>query len=236
MVFGWLFLGNRTTSKKFLYLLFLAIFSFFLVLISFGFRTSEKLKINIIWLSGYMVAIILNINGSNSEEKNYSKDNNYLFYKIYSNIQLIFNWFSKKFLLNLFLFIFFFFLACYRVLYTRYSYDLPFGILLAIALYFFVSYTNRSSHVFSLRTKKVIRFFARYSFTLYLLHYSILWILSTFKYDFSPYSLFFIGFIISNFLSLIIAYFTEMRYNRIKKYVISRISKIKVTTAKIMKN
>lgn len=236
MVFGWLILGNRTTSKKFLYIFILAMFSFFLVLTSFGFRTSEKLKIIIIWLSGCMVAIILNISGNNANERTITKDDNSLFNKIYRKIQLILNWFSQKLLLSFLLFVLVFCLACYRVLYTKFSYDLPFGILLALALYFFVSFTNRSNHEFSVRTKKIIKFFASYSFTLYLLHYSILWIISAVKYDVSPYFLFFTGFLLSNFLSIIVAYFTEMRYNRIKKYILSRFSKIKVSTAKTLEN
>jgi len=73
---------------------------------------------------------------------------------------------------------------------------------------------------FGLRAKKLINFLADYSFTLYLLHYTVLNILiSLFAKSVNPYLLFAAGLILPNLLSMAVAYFTEMRYRTFRIFL-----------------
>jgi len=223
MVFGWLLLGNRGIKKKIIYLIILSLFVFLLAIIILGPRYITKVRILITWIFGSVVAILVNFienkDGTVLLNQNYSS----ITKKIQIRAQMLFNWFANRPKLCLILSAFFFGLACYVVYYSKVAYNISFSLLLTVSLYFFLNFSYRSRHKFSDRSKKIIKLFASYSFTLYILHYTLLWILSTFKSEISPYLLFVIGFSVSNLLSLVIAYFTEMRSKRVKDYFINKL-------------
>jgi len=222
MVFGWLVLGSRTTSNKFVYSIILSLFIFLLVIIILGPRKIGKSRILITWISGSVVAVFLNLIENNNEKHSLNRKNGNFLEKIQKKVNLVFTWFSNQKKLCLILSAFFFGLTCYYVYYTKVAYSLTFSLLLTLTFIFFLIYSYRSRHKFSNRSKKIIKLLASYSFTLYILHYSLFWILTTFTGG-SPYLLFPLGFLVSNFLSLIIAYFTEMRSKRVKDYLLNKI-------------
>ena len=63
----------------------------------------------------------------------------------------------------------------------------------------------------------IIKCMAKYSFTLYLIHYSILDLLSTHYKGVSPYLLFILGFLFCNFLAILIGWITEGYFTKICK-------------------
>ena len=216
-------LGNRSKSNKIIYLIILSLFVFVLALILLGPRYITKVKILITWMSGSVVAIFLNLIENKDGTLSLNEKNSSFLEKFQNKAKTSFSWFANRTKLCLILSAFFFVLACYVVYTTKVAYNLSFSLLLTLALYFFLNYSYRSRHKFSNRSKKIIKLSADYSFTLYIWHYTILWILSIFKSEFSPYLLFLIGFIVSNLLSLIIAYFTEMRSKRVKEFLMEKI-------------
>ena len=223
MVFGWLLLGNRGIKKKIIHLIILSLFVFLLAIIILGPRYITKVRILITWIFGSVVAILVNFIENKDGTVLLNQNDSSITKKIQIRAQMLFNWFANRPKLCLILSAFFFGLACYVVYYTKVAYNISFSLLLAVSLYFFLNFSYRSRHKFSDRSKKIIKLFASYSFTLYILHYTLLWILSTFKSEISPYLLFVIGFSVSNLLSLVIAYFTEMRSKRVKDYFINKL-------------
>jgi peptidoglycan/LPS O-acetylase OafA/YrhL len=116
-------------------------------------------------------------------------------------------------------FLFFIMLAVIREYIVRIAYDTIFALFLGGALYFLIIHLNRTRFKFPQVFTKFIRLWADYSLSLYLLHYSVFTILVIFKSTFSPYSLFLLGYVISNVSSMTVAYFTEMNHKKLRKYL-----------------
>lgn len=146
--------------------------------------------LTVVWMVGLLVALLLNT-------------------EIHQNLK------NKSLALS----ILFSALAFGKVYVTKNAYELIFALFLAAAMYFFIVYANQSQFKVPRTTKKTIRILSKYSFTLYMLHYTIFTIFTTFKNSYSPYLLFIVAFVLSNVFSLIIAYFTEMRYKDFRKYL-----------------
>ena len=106
-------------------------------------------------------------------------------------------------------------LSAMRAYKTKEAYDLLFASLLAIALFFLIYALQNNNCFKSKLLNRCISVMAKYSFTLYLIHYSILEIIRLYIGSISPYILLGISFVFCNLLSLFIAYFTEMRYKSI---------------------
>jgi len=104
--------------------------------------------------------------------------------------------------------------ALYRVYSTMDEYEAVFAFLLALLLA--VSVDLFKEIKFSKGFKSVIRFGSGYSYTLYLVHFSVLDLISShFTSDSnSPYLLFLLGFIISNLISAILGYCSELVLTR----------------------
>ena len=112
--------------------------------------------------------------------------------------------------------VFLLFTATIRVLLTMKEYEPILAFLLAIALLISISlaYDTEGLKKYS----KIIRFTANYSFTLYLIHYSILDLLSSnYKGTANPYLLFCIGFLISNIIAAVLGYYTEIKLTKLVK-------------------
>ena len=103
--------------------------------------------------------------------------------------------------------------ASYRVLDTLVEYDPVFAFLIAVAICLFIDLAPsfKFSKIFCASSK----FIAGYSYTLYLIHYSI------FDFLLKEYGqgvlTFWIGFLISNLLAMAMGYFFEERGARIVK-------------------
>jgi peptidoglycan/LPS O-acetylase OafA/YrhL len=108
------------------------------------------------------------------------------------------------------------FLALARVFYVMEAYDPIFAFLLALGLWITIDiYKNK---VFSDRIEWVIKYNSSYSYTLYLVHYSIFdFIKSHFDESYNPYLLFVFGFLVSNIISVIIGRYTELKLTKLVK-------------------
>jgi peptidoglycan/LPS O-acetylase OafA/YrhL len=102
-----------------------------------------------------------------------------------------------------------------RISATMREYDFIFAFILAIGLLIGIELCSNIN--VKENTAKVIRLIANYSYTLYLIHYSIYdFIVNHFKGIIDSNQLFLLGFFISNILALCIGYFTE---TKLTKYV-----------------
>lgn len=73
------------------------------------------------------------------------------------------------------------------------------------------------------KTKKVIQFFADYSFTLYLLHYSLLnFFLVIFKPETNKLTFLILSFLVVNLFSIVVAKYTEMKYKVVRSFLIKK--------------
>jgi peptidoglycan/LPS O-acetylase OafA/YrhL len=110
-------------------------------------------------------------------------------------------------------------LAALRITITMTEYEAIFAFILALALLLILDITTNIQ--FSNKVIKLIKFNASYSYTLYLIHYSILSFLhSNFMHIVNPYLLFILGFLVSNILSLTLGYFTEsIMTKRVKTFL-----------------
>lgn len=98
---------------------------------------------------------------------------------------------------------------------TKEAYDLVYASLIILFIFFYlqiISNINFNSE----KLKKIVHFIAGYSFTLYLIHYTIFDLIAFFNQKNSSLSTFFFAIIISNMLALILGYYTEMRYKRFR--------------------
>ncbi|MEO6903513.1 MAG: acyltransferase [Bacteroidia bacterium] len=100
-------------------------------------------------------------------------------------------------------------LALTRAYYKMDAYDPIFAFLLAISIWLIIDiYKDKN---ISKKITKLIKYNASYSYTLYLVHYSILdFIKAHFDKTISPYLLFIVGFIIANIISILIGRYTEL--------------------------
>lgn len=112
-----------------------------------------------------------------------------------------------------------------RILKTHEAYDLVYVTLITMFIIFSLSYASYFSFPFD-KLKLFIKLMAGYSFTLFLIHYSIFDFISIWykSIDGNKHSQVFIAsFFISHFLSIILAFYTEMRYRDVKIFLIHRI-------------
>jgi peptidoglycan/LPS O-acetylase OafA/YrhL len=112
-------------------------------------------------------------------------------------------------------------LALVRLGITIKEYEPVFAFALAMALLLIIDITTNIN--FNQKLISAIQYNASFSFTLYLIHYSILdFIAVHFKGTHNPYMLFMAGFVLSNIFSIIIGRYTEMGLTRsFKTYLYS---------------
>ncbi|MGJ0353777.1 acyltransferase family protein [Aliarcobacter cryaerophilus] len=99
------------------------------------------------------------------------------------------------------------------------AYDLVYVTLIIFFIYFYLSFFSTINYT-SEKLKKIIHFFASYAFTLYLIHYSILDFMYFFLDKNNAIKLFIISIIVSNFLAFVLAYFTEIKYKKVRIFMI----------------
>lgn len=100
------------------------------------------------------------------------------------------------------------------------AYDLIFAASLMGSLFFAVRALDSIGPVFNPGIGKIIKIAADYSFSLYLIHYSVFFYLVPLMVQVSPWILFALGFVGSNLIALLLALFTEMRHKQLTKFLI----------------
>jgi len=107
--------------------------------------------------------------------------------------------------------------ACLRLSITVKEYEPVLAFLLAAAILVSISITAQTK-IFQ-KYRLIIRFAANYSFTLYLIHYTVLdLICSTYKNTTNPILLFTMGLVLCNILAALLGYYTEMKITPIVKH------------------
>jgi peptidoglycan/LPS O-acetylase OafA/YrhL len=215
LFFGWLLLGKRTTKKKFIYYIILAIFTLIMGIIFFRNRMEIKIYYIIIWYLGASFAFLMgklnNYFQKNLKQNEYKSQGNEFQLKI--KIKYL------SLLISLFLFI----LAIFKAsTFKKFhdAYDLLYNVLLACSVLFFLAYIQYTSFKYPKKIKKIIDFLASYMFTLFLFHVSFFNLLLKYNHEIT----FFIFIhIIANILSIIIASFTEMRHREINKFLLKKL-------------
>ncbi len=163
-------------------------FVFLCIVPAYNLFTGRGHGLTLFWLFGVLIGIV---------------------YDKYKTVQL-----SK--LMKLGLFIALLLIAGLRVSMTMEAYDPIFAFLLAGSL--LIGMELCSTLQVNKQASTIIRLVANYSYTLYLIHFSIYdFIIVHFKYNVSLYSLFLIGFFISNIISFAIGYYTETKLTKIVK-------------------
>jgi len=103
--------------------------------------------------------------------------------------------------------------ATVRIARTMEEYEPLFGFILALCLWLMIDLFREVK--FNQRIIKFIRYIAGYSYTLYLVHYTVFdFMVTHFKDSMSPNLLFFLVFMISNILSGTVGYFFETKFTR----------------------
>lgn len=115
------------------------------------------------------------------------------------------------------------FLAFQRLVLTTGAYDLVYVTFLSLSIGSALVITSFNARNYE-KTKKVTHFIAGYTFTLYLIHYSIYDFLSVINKDEKSFIMFLFAIILSNLLSLLIAYYTEMRYKKLRYFIHNKLS------------
>jgi peptidoglycan/LPS O-acetylase OafA/YrhL len=83
---------------------------------------------------------------------------------------------------------------------------------------------DQAEPVYTPAILRAITFMANYSFSLYLIHYSIFVLLAPLKVSMSPYLLFGGGVVGSNVIAALLALLTEMRHRQLTKHLIKAFS------------
>jgi len=124
------------------------------------------------------------------------------------------------------------FLAMVRAYVKMDAYDPIFAFLLAIVVWLIIDVFK--GKIIPRKITKVIRFNGSFSYTLYLVHYSILdFIKVHFGKTANPYLLFIIAFIVANLVSILIGRYTEVKLTgRVKEILYGKIKNKRLLTLK----
>ncbi len=227
LLFGWLLLGLRTTKRNyFLYIIILALFSLIIIIICLGTQTTKKINYIIIWiLSAVFLFLMIRLN--TYIEKKSLKNN---FDEVKRKNQLK----KKVKYVSLAISTFLFIMALLRGIYFKFDnpYELVYNLFLTGAVFFLLIISQYTDFIYPKKVKKALNFIASYSFTLFLIHVAV------FNFLLKPFDnviYFIIIYINVNILSFIIAYFTEMKSEKIYHYLL-KLFGLETKTQKLSKN
>lgn len=98
------------------------------------------------------------------------------------------------------------------------AYSLLYAFILSLLILFtMILLDQKRSFLEAYQTR--IHFFASYSFSLFLIHYSIFALMANLNNNISPYILFLMSFVLSNICAIVLAYYGEMRYKSVASYL-----------------
>lgn len=113
--------------------------------------------------------------------------------------------------------------AVARYLTTFVEYEVTLAALLSLALFCLVFFTQTTSLKLLERFEKPIRFIAEYSYTLYLLHFTlIVFLRDTFGANQDMHLLFWVAVVLANVVSIVLALPFEMRHRKFRTYLKNR--------------
>lgn len=115
-------------------------------------------------------------------------------------------------------------MACLLLAHTKQPYDVRFAVLFTGALVSLILLADQLEFRFPVRVAALIRLVANYSFTLYLLHYTVLDFLLQHPAFASAKANFATGFIVANVASLAIASVTEMHHQATGRWLKARLA------------
>lgn len=113
---------------------------------------------------------------------------------------------------------------------TKEAYDLVYVTLISLFIYFYlqvISNVNFNSE----KLRNIIHFISSYSFTLYLIHYTIFDLIAFFNQNNSSLIVFYFAIVISNILAVTLAYYTEMKYKNFRNFLINLLNKKEISNA-----
>jgi peptidoglycan/LPS O-acetylase OafA/YrhL len=211
---GWFILGKKDLRRKYKYFGILATFAFMIIAVYLGPWYKAKIigdtGLFFIWICGIFITIILNRYNRIIKKKR-ELDNNWFGQEKINKIFLY---------LSLILFTFGSIGALFILDLT--PYDIEYLVILVASVFFFLIYSQYAEVKYKERFKKIIRFMASYTFTLYIVHFSLFNFLTIFLEDINSVLLFFIGYFSSNILSILIAELTERRSYKLNKYLLKK--------------
>jgi peptidoglycan/LPS O-acetylase OafA/YrhL len=119
-------------------------------------------------------------------------------------------------------------LALVRAYIKMEAYDPIFAFLLAVVLWLVIDFYKNKEY--SKNTIKLIKYNASFSYTLYLVHYSILAFIKThLGASYNPYVLFIVAFIAANIISILIGRYTELSLTKkVKLFLYEKIETRKI--------
>jgi len=208
MIFGWAVLGKKTTDKNFVYIIIFSLFSFLFLIVVFGYHFQKKITCIIIWILGAVYLLCLN------------KLNNY-FQKVRNDINKKANTdiLKKRIsLICLFFSLVLFILAIIRLNDHQNAFAIDYSVLLGSSFCLFLTFSEFSKFKYPKIIKKIIRFMASYSFTLYLLHAAVFSFYKIFINEMNNFLLFLLVYFVINIISIFIASFSEMQTSTIKNW------------------
>lgn len=249
MFFGWVYLRKKTVKSKYVYFIILGALVFICFLVFSGFQCnglSRYIKFFFLWNSGLFIIIILNrieefnsnyrskgsttINSTSrtritnhtinqitkSSKKNHYQSRNSLLSKSLIKLSAV---------VSLILF-------CLTLIvhaFYQNSYPISYLMLFICSFFFFLVYSQYSQHKYSQKTKRIIIFLSNYSFTLFLLHYSLYgFFIDYFRFFFNNIVLLLISYICINLISIGVAYISEMRSNQFNAFLLKKFKLSKI--------
>jgi peptidoglycan/LPS O-acetylase OafA/YrhL len=212
MVFGWIILGQRTIKKKYIYSILIGFFSFMLILIILGYNFWNKLRFTFIWFLGVFFSY-----GIYKCDKIFQQKTT----KLLENREKKIDSMKKKIrifcVINILILLI---LAIIRLYFHADPLDTLYYFLLVGVVLLFIIYSQYSSLKYPDKIKKIIIFLADYSLTLYLMHFSLYNLLMGYlKSQLNDILALLIMFLLVNIVSMVVAYFTEMRSDKIYNFL-----------------
>ncbi len=201
--FGWIIFNlKQILNLNYKYIFIAIIFSIFPCWL---FLTNQYQNLIVVWYLGVLITLII------------------------INIKMPEIIFRNGFKIFLF-FMFLTFIRLFVLLNNDYSvYDLTFEIILSLAILSIIIFLNNRVIFKNIKIKIITTLISKYSYTLYLIHFSIISLIFSLNYwNISSINLAIFSFLAVNVISFGIAYFTEMRYKDLSKWIKSILNKDKL--------
>jgi peptidoglycan/LPS O-acetylase OafA/YrhL len=211
MLFGWLVLSKRDLKKKYLYYLILAPIIIIMILICLGFNSFNKIQFSFMWFLGVAFVLLLNkfnsyIQEKETKESPKSKENVLKTKKTVKYISL---------LISIGLFV----SAFIRLYFHQNPFGIIYYLLLVGAVLFILVGSQYANFTYPKKMRRIIKFLANYSLTLYLLHFSLCNLLLGINDIFNDIFSFIVLYVIANIASIGVAYVSEMRSDKFYNFL-----------------
>lgn len=213
LIFGWLLLGFRNTKKKYVYVFVSLVLTFPVVFIILGPWTQNKLDYVSLWILGVLFGYTLNRLDHHIQKKAAEKDTipkksaqKYINKIKYGSLAL-----------SLVLYV----LSAIRLLTHQDPYGTLCLFLLNGSFFFFLIFSQYIQVKIPEKLKKGVNFLASYTYSLFLVQYAAGYIIFFFG-TFPAVIYIILIYLLSNFIAIAIAYFSELRVSKIENYLLRK--------------